>query len=105
MGGPVPTKTWLHSTNKFRSLTWKPPLGKLTSAALQNFRSEWDSSDEPCQKKMSFELWTLMKAEGSAQNSDAQYVRANCLQTKELGLIELITPKVCPCAQISCPVV
>lgn len=44
---------------------------------------------------LSFELWTLMKAEGSAQNTDAQYVRANCLQTKEVGLVELITPEVC----------
>ena len=35
-----------------------------------------------------------MKAEGSAQNPDAQYVRDNCFQTQEVGLIELITPEV-----------
>lgn len=35
-----------------------------------------------------------MKAEGSAQNLDAQYVRANCIMTDEVGLLELITPKV-----------
>lgn len=37
-----------------------------------------------------------MKAEGSAQNLDAQYVRAMCIKSSdEVGLVELITPKVC----------
>ena len=35
-----------------------------------------------------------MKAEGSAQSSDAQYVRENCIQTQQVGLVELITPEV-----------
>lgn len=35
-----------------------------------------------------------MKAEGSAQNLDAQYVRAKCIKSDEVGLVELITPKV-----------
>lgn len=35
-----------------------------------------------------------MKAEGSAQDSDAQYVRESCMQTEQVGLVELITPEV-----------
>ena len=35
-----------------------------------------------------------MKAEGSEQNPDAQYVRENCAHTMDVGLIELITPEV-----------
>ena len=35
-----------------------------------------------------------MKAEGSEQNPDAQYVRDNCIRTTDIGLIELITPEV-----------
>ncbi|CAN0182350.1 unnamed protein product [Ectocarpus sp. 4 AP-2014] len=58
-----------------------------------SLRADWDADDEPCQKKLSFELWTFMKAEGSAQNPDAQYVRASCVEHAEIGLVELITPK------------
>lgn len=36
-----------------------------------------------------------MKAEGSAQNPDAQHVRGNCIQSRDVDLVELITPKVC----------
>lgn len=57
-------------------------------------RAAWQARDEPCQKKLPFELWALMKAEGSAQNPDAQYVRANCIQTTHVGLLELATPEV-----------
>lgn len=35
-----------------------------------------------------------MKAEGSAQSPDALHVRENCIKTKDVGLLELITPKV-----------
>lgn len=35
-----------------------------------------------------------MKAEGSAQSPDALHVRENCIHTAEVGLLELITPKV-----------
>lgn len=35
-----------------------------------------------------------MKAEGSAQSADALHVRENCIQTNNVGLLELITPKV-----------
>ncbi|CAN0306148.1 unnamed protein product [Scytosiphon promiscuus] len=34
-----------------------------------------------------------MKAEGSSQDPDAQYVRENCVQTHEVGLVELATPE------------
>jgi len=57
-------------------------------------RKEWKADDEPCYKKLPFELWTLMKAEGSAQSADAQYVREECTQTIDVGLVELITPEV-----------
>ena len=35
-----------------------------------------------------------MKAEGSADNPDAQHVRENCMHPKSVGLVELITPEV-----------
>jgi len=34
------------------------------------------------------------QSEGSAQDADAQYARAHCFQTQEVGLVELITPEV-----------
>ena len=64
------------------------------SLAQPSCRSEWGADDEPCHKKLSFELWTYMKAEGSAENPDAQYVRASCMHTMNVGLVELITPEV-----------
>ncbi|CAN0417481.1 unnamed protein product [Pylaiella littoralis] len=62
-------------------------------ATVMSLRSEWDAHDEPCEKKLPFELWTLMKAEGSAQNPDAQHVRGDCIQSRDVDLVELITPK------------
>jgi len=59
-----------------------------------SYREEWKSDDEPCQKKLPFQLWTIMKAEGSAQSAAAQYVLENCIETADVGLIELITPEV-----------
>ncbi|CAN0263570.1 unnamed protein product [Scytosiphon promiscuus] len=56
-------------------------------------RSAWGSSDDPCHGKLPFDLWTLMKSEGSAQDSDAQHAREYCTQTQEVGLVELITPE------------
>ena len=38
-----------------------------------------------------------MKAEGLAQNSDAQFFRENCVHTMEVGRIELITREVWQC--------
>lgn len=35
-----------------------------------------------------------MKAEGSAEDADAQHVYAECMRAPEVGLVELITPKV-----------
>lgn len=58
-------------------------------------RSEWASEDDPCQKKMSFELWALMKAEGNANDADAHHVRAECIEGISGPLrLELITPEV-----------
>lgn len=56
-----------------------------------SYRDEWKA--DPCQRKLSFELWTHMKAEGSAQNPNAKGVRESC-HTVELGQVELITPEV-----------
>ena len=39
-------------------------------------------------------MWTYMKAEGSAKDADAQHVYVECLRQPEMGLVELITPKV-----------
>eukprot|EP00752_Nemacystus_decipiens_P009696 g8660.t1 len=60
---------------------------------LFSLRSDWESVDDSCHKKLPFELWTLMKAEGSAQSQDALHVRENCIKTQEVGLVELITPE------------
>ncbi len=57
-------------------------------------RAEWKADDEPCQKKLPFDLWTLMKADGSAQSAAAQDVLENCIETTDVGLVELITPEV-----------
>lgn len=43
-----------------------------------------------------------MKADGSAEDPDAQYVRANCIQSEKVGLVELITPEVQQNANAAC---
>ena len=68
-----------------------PPMPQIPLS----YRKEWN--DDPCRLKLSFELWTLMKAEGLAQNSDAQFFRENCVHTMEVGRIELVTPEVWQC--------
>lgn len=57
-------------------------------------RSTWLSTDEPCHQKLSFELWTAMIAEGPLPNADAQHVRANCLLSKDIGMLQLRTREV-----------
>ncbi|CAN0287420.1 unnamed protein product, partial [Ectocarpus fasciculatus] len=78
-------------------------IGRASGESVENsaceistflsLRADWDADDEPCQKKLSFELWTFMKAEGSAQNPDAQRVRDVCVENEDIELVELITPK------------
>jgi len=66
----------------------------VVKSQITSPRDAW-GADESCQKKLPFELWALMKAEGLEQNSDAQHMRANCIQTtKDVGLLELMTPEV-----------
>ncbi|CAN0155242.1 unnamed protein product [Ectocarpus sp. 6 AP-2014] len=89
----------------FLALTSGAVIGRASGESVESsacefstflsLRAEWDADDEPCQKKLSFELWSFMKAEGSAQNPDAQRVRASCVEYEEMeiGLVELITPK------------
>ncbi|CAN0154147.1 unnamed protein product, partial [Ectocarpus sp. 6 AP-2014] len=87
----------------FLALTSGAVIGRASGESVESsacefstflsLRAEWDADDEPCQKKLSFELWTFMKAEGSAQNPDAQRVRASCVEHEEIGVVELITPK------------
>lgn len=62
--------------------------------AVHSNRAAWASEDEPCQQKISMDMWTFMKAEGSAQDADAQHVYVECLRQPEMGLVELITPEV-----------
>lgn len=57
-------------------------------------RSTWLSSDEPCQQKLPFELWTAMKAYGTSPDADVEHVRANCLLAEDIGMLELSTRKV-----------
>lgn len=59
-----------------------------------SYRANWKAGDEPCKQKLPFDLWALMKAEGSAQDPDAQYVRENCFEAKDVGVLELETPEV-----------
>ncbi|CAN0148641.1 unnamed protein product, partial [Scytosiphon promiscuus] len=56
---------------------------------FSSLRSIWSSDDEPCQQKLSFGLWTKMKAEGSSPDEDAQHVQANCLQSYEPHMLEM----------------
>lgn len=65
-----------------------------TNAMVHADRSTWASGDEPCHQKLPFDLWLLMKAEGSAEDDDAQHVYVECLHEPEVGLVELITTKV-----------
>lgn len=57
-------------------------------------RSTWASEDEPCHQKLPFDMWAFMKAEGSGEDADVKHVYVECLRKPELGMIELITPKV-----------
>jgi len=58
-------------------------------------RAEWNAKEEPCQKKLPFDLWVIMKAEGSDPQEAAQQVLENCFKSQGIGLVELVTPKVC----------
>lgn len=51
------------------------------------------AGDDPCYEKLSFELWTFMKAEGSVPDPVAEHVWTNCIQNTDVGLVELITPQ------------
>lgn len=57
-------------------------------------RSRWASEDDPCHQKLSFNLWIIMKSGGTTQDTDAMHVLDNCIQTREVTLLELITPEV-----------
>lgn len=48
---------------------------------------------DSCHKKLSFELWTFMKAEGSEPDPVAEHVWTNCIRNTGVGLVELITPE------------
>lgn len=39
-------------------------------------------------------MWAFMKAQGSAQDADAQHVYEECLRQPEMGLVEIITAEV-----------
>lgn len=57
-------------------------------------RSTWSDVGEPCNQKLPFELWIYMKAEGTAEDADANHVKNECLLSKAIGVVELVTPEV-----------
>ena len=57
-------------------------------------RSTWYGVGEPCSQKIPFELWIYMKAEGTAGDVDAHHVRNECLLSRTIGVVELVTPEV-----------
>ena len=57
-------------------------------------RSRWASEDDFCNQKLPFDLWIIMKAEGTANDPDAMDVEEQCIPAPNLNLLELITPEV-----------
>ena len=57
-------------------------------------RLMWASEDDSCSQKLPFNLWIIMKAEGTANDPDALGVAEQCIQDKKISLLELITPEV-----------
>lgn len=60
------------------------------------FRARWAAADEPCQQKLSFELWVVMKAEGTAADADAQHVLAECMNSQPVSSLSLKVVDVSP---------
>ena len=57
-------------------------------------RSMWASEDDSCNQKLPFNLWIIMKAEGTANDPDALAVAEQCIQAQKISLLELITSEV-----------
>lgn len=83
----------VHTHHETKNHASKPHVSPIVCTT--DGRSQWSSAEDPCQKKMSFELWALMKAEGSADDADAKHVRAECIKGVNGPLrLELLTPEV-----------
>lgn len=67
---------------------------KNTNNATYANRSAWAAEDEPCHQKLPLDMWAFMRAQGSAKDADAQHVYDECMRKSEIGLMEIITPKV-----------
>lgn len=39
-------------------------------------------------------MWAFMRGEGSAKDADAQHAYVECMRQPDIGMMELITPKV-----------
>lgn len=59
-------------------------------------RARWAATDEPCQQKLSFDLWVVMKAEGTAADADAQHVLAECMNSQPVASLSLKVVDVSP---------
>lgn len=59
-------------------------------------RARWAAADEPCQQKLSFDLWVVMKAEGTAADADAQHVLAECMNSQPVSSLSLKVVDVSP---------
>lgn len=57
-------------------------------------RSAWAAEEEPCHQKLALDMWSFMKAKGSDKDADAQHVYDECMRQPEIGMMELIIPKV-----------
>lgn len=57
-------------------------------------RREWDSGDEPCQQKLSFDLWLSQKAGKLGAGSESYEVFSSCLGNDVIDMVELSVDEV-----------
>lgn len=72
-----------------------PRSNAYTVIVVRGYRSAWAAKYEACHQKLSLDMWAFMKAQGSAQDADAQHVYQECLRQPEIGLVEINTAEVC----------
>ncbi|CAM9850942.1 unnamed protein product [Ascophyllum nodosum] len=88
-GGIITTSSSASST--LSSVDFAALPCNFTTLASQ--RSMWASEDDFCSQKLPFNLWIIMKAEGTANDPGAKDVEEHCIQAQELHRLELITPE------------
>ncbi|CAM9844326.1 unnamed protein product [Ascophyllum nodosum] len=70
-----------------------PGSSSCNFETMSALRSTWRSNGELCGQKLPFEFWIYMKAQGTAEDTDANHVRTECLKSRAIGLVELHTPE------------